>query len=154
MLLESRPSRPSSCGNTLPSSGWWAGDPNEEALANSVWYIPETRIKWGILKILGHLGGSCELANSHVNVSMVCPQWEGLGRDHSLIPPPRSSSYTHAPSRCSANFSSTDQKHHFPQYSHYLQLYKLYPPRGCASECYTITESYPPRRHHRAVSLS
>lgn len=43
LLLENRPS--SNCsGETLPSSGLWAGDPNEEATANLVWDIPETRI--------------------------------------------------------------------------------------------------------------
>lgn len=53
-----RPSWPSSsCSSeTLPSSGVWAGELNEEAPANLVWDLPETRINRGTLEILQSCG--------------------------------------------------------------------------------------------------
>lgn len=46
-------------GETLPSSGSWAGDLNVEAPTSLVWDLPETRINWETLEILGSCG--CQL---------------------------------------------------------------------------------------------
>lgn len=55
LLLENRPGR-SCCGETLPSSGLWAGELNEEAPADLVWDLPETRINRETLEILRSCG--------------------------------------------------------------------------------------------------
>lgn len=55
LLLEMGPSHNCS-GETLPSSGLWAGELNEEATDNPVWDIPETRINKETLKTLWSCG--------------------------------------------------------------------------------------------------
>lgn len=113
---------------------------------------PRRELNGGHGKFWGHRGGNCELTNSCVDVSMVCPRggeaWEeailsflflhacSTSLQHPLIPAPQIENIISRLHSC------------FPQ------LYKLYATYNCAY-CvhYTIAESYSPHRQHRVVSL-